>query len=196
MNKKKYTGFIIVGVLVVIAVYVISTFNSLVKKEEKVNLQANEVQNAYQRRLDLIPNLVNVVKGVSDFEQTTLIKITEARNKAASVTLSGTNVSSDEFNNATAVQDELATATNNLIIRIEKYPTLKGTAAYSGLQTQLEGTERRIKVARKDFNAAINDYNNKVRTFPTKLFAGILGFQEKTGFQSDAGADKTIKIKF
>ena len=105
-------------------------------------------------------------------------------------------VSADEFNQQSAAQDELATATNNLIIRIEKYPTLKGTAAYSGLQTQLEGTERRIKVARQDFNEAINKYNSSDRSFPTKLVAGMLGFKEKTGFQSDAGADKSIEIKF
>ena len=196
MKNKKYTGFIIIGILVVLGIYLISTYNSLVKKEEKVNLQANEVQNAYQRRLDLIPNIVNVVKGVSDFEQTTLEKITEARSKAASVIFSGTNASAGEFDKATDAQNELASATNNLIIRIEKYPTLKGTAAYSGLQTQLEGTERRIKIARKDFNEAVNSFNSKVRTFPTKLFAGMFGFKEKTGFQSDAGAEKVIEIKF
>ena len=196
MKNKKYTGFIIIGILVVLGIYLISTYNSLVKKEEKVNLQANEVQNAYQRRLDLIPNIVNVVKGVSDFEQTTLEKITEARSKAASVIFSGTNALAGEFDKATDAQNELASATNNLIIRIEKYPTLKGTAAYSGLQTQLEGTERRIKIARKDFNEAVNSYNSKVRTFPTKLFAGMFGFNEKTSFQSDAGADKLIEIKF
>lgn len=196
MDKKKYTGYVIGGVLVVIIIFLAATYNGLVKKDEKVNLQANEVQNAYQRRLDLIPNLVNVVKGVSEFEQTTLQKITEARSKAASVTMSAGGVKADEFNELSATQDELASATNNLIIRIENYPTLKGTAAYSGLQTQLEGTERRIKVARKDFNEAINRYNSSVRTFPTNLLAGMFGFAEKKGFQSDAGADKTIEIKF
>jgi len=196
MKKKGYSGYIIIGVLVVLGIYLGATYNSLVKKDEKVNLQANEVQNAFQRRLDLIPNLINVVKGVSDFEQTTLEKITEARSKAASVSISATNVSADEFNKSAAAQNELASATNNLIISIEKYPTLKGTAAYSGLQTQLEGTERRIKVARKDLNEAINNYNSAVRTFPTKLFAGIFGFTQKAGFQADAGADKIIEIKF
>lgn len=196
MKKKSYTGYIIIGILVVLGIYLGATYNSLVKKDEKVNLQANEVQNAFQRRLDLIPNLINVVKGVSDFEKTTLEKIIEARSKAASVSISASNVSADEFNESANAQNELASATNNLIISIEKYPTLKGTAAYSGLQTQLEGTERRIKVARKDFNEAINNYNSAVRTFPTKMVAGIFGFTEKTGFQSDAGADKIIEIKF
>jgi LemA protein len=196
MRNKKNTVFIIGGVILVISVYLISTFNSLVKKEEKVKLQANEVQNAYQRRLDLIPNIVNVVKGVSEFEQTTLQKITEARSKAAAVTINSDNLSAEKFNQQVDAQDELATATNRLIISIEKYPTLKGTAAYAGLQTQLEGTERRIKVARKDFNEAINLYNNKVRTFPTKLVAGMFGFSEKSGFAADTSADKAIEIKF
>ncbi len=196
MKKNRIAGLVIGGVLLVIVVLLVTTYNGLVNKEEKVKLQWNEVQNAYQRRMSLIPNIVNVVKGVSDFEQTTLQKIAEARSKAASVNINTNAVSADEFNQQSAAQDELATATNNLIIRIEKYPTLKGTAAYSGLQTQLEGTERRIKVARQDFNEAINKYNSSVRSFPTKLVAGMLGFKEKTGFQSDAGADKAIEIKF
>lgn len=196
MNKRRNSVFIIGGILAIVVIYFIATYNGLVKKEEKVKLQWNEIQNAYQRRLDLIPNLVNVVKGVSDFEQTTLVKIAEARSKAASLNINTNSVSADEFNKQSAAQNELATATNTLIIQIEKYPSLKGTAAYSGLQAQLEGTERRVKFARQDFNEAINKYNNSVRTFPTKLVAGMLGFKEKTGFQSDAGADKLIEIKF
>jgi LemA protein len=196
VKKNRTTWFIAGAILLVIGIFLITTYNGLVKKDEKVKLQWNEVQNAYQRRMSLIPNIVNVVKGVSEFEQTTLQKIAEARSKAASVNITTNSVSADEFNQQAVAQDELASATNNLIIRIEKYPTLKGTAAYSGLQTQLEGTERRIKVARKDFNEAINTYNNAVRTFPTKLVAGIFGFTEKKGFQSDVGADKSIEIKF
>lgn len=196
MTKQK-SSWLIIGVVVAIAVvYLITTFNSLVKKEERIKLQWNEVQNAYQRRLNLIPNIVNVVKGVSDFEQTTLEKIAEARSKAASVTFSGDNVTAGDVQIQSGVQNELAVATNNLIIQIEKYPSLKGTAAYAGLQTQLEGTERRIKVARQDFNEAINSYNSAVRAFPAKLVAGMLGFKIKEGFQSDAGAEKPVEIKF
>lgn len=196
MNRNKYTGFVIGGILLLIAIFFITTYNGLVKKDEKVKLQWNEVQNAYQRRLDLIPNLEKVVKGVSDFEQTTLQQIAEARAKAAAVNVSTNSVSADEYNRQAAAQDELAASANRLIISIEKYPVLKGTAAYSGLQTQLEGTERRIKVARKDFNEAINVYNSAVRGFPVKLIAGLLGFNEKTGFTSDAGTGKAIEIKF
>ncbi|HNA16939.1 MAG TPA: LemA family protein, partial [Ferruginibacter sp.] len=166
MTKQKSSWLIIGVVVAIVVVYLITTFNSLVKKEERIKLQWNEVQNAYQRRLNLIPNIVNVVKGVSDFEQTTLEKIAEARSKAASVTFSGDNVTAGDVQIQSGVQNELAVATNNLIIQIEKYPSLKGTAAYAGLQTQLEGTERRIKVARQDFNEAINSYNSAVRAFP------------------------------
>lgn len=196
MNKKRYTGFIIGGILIVLGIYLVTTYNSLVNKDEKVKLQWNEVQNAYQRRLSLIPNLVNVVSGQADFEQTTLLMITEARSKAASINISGDEVTADKYKQQSAAHDELAKATNNLLIRIEKYPTLKGTAAFSGLQTQLEGTEHRIKIARKDFNLAIAVYNNSVRSFPINLVAGIFGFRTKEGFQADINSDKAIEIKF
>ena len=196
MNNKRYSGYIIGGIIVLTGIYVIVTFNSLVKKEEKVKLQWNEVQNAYQRRTDFIPNVVNVVKGQADFEQTTLVKITEARAKAQGVTVSSGELSADTYNRQMAAQNELASATNRLVIAVEKYPELKGAAAFEGLQTQLEGTERRIKIARKDFNTAIAGYNSSVKSFPTKIVAGILGFKPREGFQSDAGADKAVEIKF
>ena len=195
MKKKSYTGYIIGGILAILVIYTIVTFNGLVKKEEKVKLQWNEVQNTYQRRLDLIPNLINVVKGGADYEQTTLQKLIEARSKAASVNVTG-DISAENFNQQTAIQDELAGAANRLMIAVEKYPDLRGTRAFTDLQTQLIGTERRIKVARKDFNAAIADYNSSVKSFPTKLVAGMLGFSAREGFQSDSGTDKAIEIKF
>ncbi len=196
MSKNRSAWLITGGILLVVGIYLIATYNSLIKKEEKVNLQWNEVQNTYQRRVSLVSNIVSVVSGVSDFEQTTLQKLTEARSKATSMNISTGNVSADEFNKQSGVQNELATATNNLIVQIEKYPSLKGTGAYAGLQTQLEGTERRIKVARKDLNEAVNAYNSAVRSFPAKLVAGILGFKVKEGFKSDVGADQSIEIKF
>ena len=196
MNNKRWSGYIIGGILILLAIFLMVTYNSLVKKEEQVKLQLNEVQNSYQRRIDFIPNVVNVVKGQADFEQTTLQQLTEARAKAAAVTVSGNELTADKFNQQTAAQDGLAVATNKLLITVEKYPELKGAAAFKGLQTQLEGTERRIKVARKDFNIAIADYNSSVRSFPTKLVAGISGFKIKDGFEADAGADKSVEIKF
>ena len=159
-------------------------------------MQWNEVQNAYQRRIDFIPNVVNIVKGQADFEQTTLIQVAEARSKALSVNVSAGDLTAEKYRQQLAAQDTLAKAANRLMVTVEKYPELKGTAAFEGLQTQLVGTERRIKVARKDFNAAIANYNSSVKSFPTKLVAGIFGFKSKDGFQSDAGADQTIEIKF
>jgi LemA protein len=196
MNSKRSSGYIIGGIVILLGIFLIVTYNRLVKKEEQVKLQWNEVQNAYQRRIDLIPNVVNVVKGQANFEQTTLLQLTEARAKATAVTVSSGDVSADKFKEQTAAQDGLAAATNRLLITVEKYPELQGAAAFKGLQTQLEGTERRIKVARKDFNDAIQDYNSSVRSFPTKLVAGVLGFKAREGFQSDAGAERAVEIKF
>ena len=196
MKNKSYSGYLIAGVLVLFGIYAIVTYNALVKKEEKVKLQWNEVQSAYQRRVDLIPNVVNVVKGQTNFEQTTLTTISEARAKATSIDISPQDISADKYNQLAAAQDELAKATNRLVIAVEKYPELKGAAAFEGLQTQLEGTERRIKVARKDFNGAIADYNSSVKSFPTKIVAGLFRFHSREGFQSDAGADRATEIKF
>lgn len=196
MNNKRWSGYIIGGIIVLLGIFLITTYNGLVKKEEQVKLQWNEVQNAYQRRIDFIPNVVNVVKGQTNFEQTTLQQLTEARAKATAVNVTGTEISADKFNQQTAAQDGLAAATNRLLITVEKYPELKGAAAFKGLQTQLEGTERRIKVARKDFNVAIADYNSSVRSFPTKIVAGVFGFKAREGFKSDSGADKSVEIKF
>ena len=196
MNNKRWSGYIIGGILILLGIFLMVTYNSLVKKEEQVKLQWNEVQNSYQRRIDFIPNVVNVVKGQADFEQTTLQQLTEARAKAAAVTVSGNELTADKFNQQTAAQDGLAVATNKLLITVEKYPELKGAVAFKGLQTQLEGTERRIKVARKDFNIAIADYNSSVRSFPTNVVAGLFGFKPRQGFESDAGADKNVEIKF
>ncbi len=194
--QKKYTGYIVGAiVLFILIVWVVTTNNSLVKKRENVKLQWSEVQNTYQRRLDLIPNLVNVVKGASDFEKGTLEKIAEARSKALSA-LSNNELDPTNYENQKTLQDTLAATANRMIIIIEKYPTLKGTAAYAGLQTQLEGTERRIKIARNDFNAAVADYNRKVRSFPTSLLANLFGFKKQSGFESVAGAEEAIEIKF
>lgn len=196
MNKKRYSGYIAGGIIVLLGLLVIVTYNKLVKAEEKVKLQWNEVNNVYQRRLDLIPNLINVVKGQADFEKETLVKIAEARaNASAAITTTG-EPTAENISATDKTQNELATATNRFIAVIENYPALKGTEAFRGLQTQLEGTERRVKFARKDFNEAVQSYNSSVRAFPTNLVAGIFGFETKTGFQSDAGADKAVEIKF
>jgi LemA protein len=195
MNNKRYYGYIAGAIVILLGIYVIATYNSLVNKEEKVKLQWSEVQSAYQRRLDLVPNLVNVVQGGAKYEQTTLQEVTEARAKAARVPVSDT-VSADMYNKQSAAQDQLAGAANKLVISVENYPDLKGTKAFTGLQAQLEGTERRIKVARKDFNGAIAGYNSSARGFPAKIVAGMFGFKPKEGFESEAGTDKSVEIKF
>lgn len=196
MQNKRLTGYLVGGgILLILIIWVVTSYNSLVNKQETVQKQWNEVQSTYQRRLDLIPNLVNVVKGVSDFEQTTLEQITEARSKALN-SLSNSELSAENYQAQKKQQDDLAGATNRLIIAIEKYPVLKGTAAYAGLQTQLEGTERRIQIARKDFNDAVNSYNRKIRSFPSSIVAGIFGFKKKEGFEANVGTDKPVEINF
>jgi LemA protein len=195
MYNKRRVVYITAGVLVLLIIYSVVTYNSLVTKEEKMKQQWAEVQNTYQRRLDLIPNLVNVVKGVSGFEQGTLVQIAEARANA----LSGLNngeLTADNYKKQNDLQDSLAASANRVIIMIENYPVLKGTAAYSGLQTQLAGTERRIKYARNDFNDAVAVYNKKVRGFPSSIIAGLTGFKKKEGFISERGNDKAIEINF
>lgn len=194
MNKKRSSGLIIGAIVAVLGIFLIVSYNGLVKKQEKVNLQWNEVQNAYQRRLDLIPNLVNVVQGGAQYEQTTLQKVAEARSKALTVTVS--TLSPESYNAQVQAQDALAGAANRMIISVEKYPELRGTKAFSVLQTQLERTELRIKIARKDFNESVQAYNSSAKSFPTNLAAKLFGFRPKDGFTSDAGAEKATEIKF
>jgi len=195
MLNKRRTTFIAGGILALLIIYSVVTYNSLITKEEKVKQQWAEVQNTYQRRLDLIPNLVNVVKGVSGFEQGTLVEISEARARALSG-LNNTDMTADNYKKQGDLQDSLAATANRVIVMIENYPVLKGTAAYSGLQAQLVGTERRIQVARDDFNKTIAVYNKKVRSFPSNIVAGLFGFKKKEGFEAEAGTDKAIEIKF
>lgn len=196
MNSKKYSGYIIGGLVLLLGLFLMTTYNGLVKKQEKVKVQWAEVQNAYQRRLELIPNLVNIVKGGADFEQSTLRRVTEARANAGSVTVSSDNISAEAYNKQKLAQDELAASANTLLINVEKYPDLQGTRAFTTLQTQLERTELRIKIARKDFNEAVQDYNSSVRSFPAKTVAGLFGFRPKDGFENDKGTDKATEIKF
>jgi LemA protein len=195
MQNKRRVTYIAGAILVLLIIYSIVTYNSLITKEEKIKLQWAEVQNTYQRRLDLIPNLVSVVKGASDFEKGTLEQVAEARAQALSG-LNNTALTTDNYKKQNDLQDSLASAANRVIMVIEKYPELKGTASYVGLQVQLAGTERRIRFARNDFNEAVAGYNKKVRGFPSSIVAGLFGFKKKEGFQADAGNDKAIEIKF
>ena len=190
--------FYILGAIILLLVgYGIFTFNRLVSREETVNKQWSEIQNAYQRRVDLIPNLVNIVQGAADYERETIVQVTEARNRAEQGLATGAGIPTDaailQFMQA---QNGLAGITNKLLLQVERYPELRGAEAFAGLQVQLEGTERRIKFARKDFNEAVQGYNQLVRGFPSSLFARLFGFPVRSGFQADAGTDKVVEINF
>jgi len=190
--KKLLIPIIILALLIL---YVGVTFNSLVKKEEKVNQHWSDLQTTYQRRLDLIPNLVSVVKGVSEFERSVLQKVAEARSDA----LAGQGqqeVSAENFKKQKQLQDSLAVNVNRMIVLIEAYPELQALKSYLALQDQLAGTERRIVVAARDFNESVYEYNRSVRTFPTNMVAGVTGFKQKEGFESIAGAEKPVEVKF
>jgi LemA protein len=185
----------IVLVLLVVGIYVVSVFNGFVSREESVKRTFSELQATYQRRVDLLPNLVNVVKANSEYEKTVLQEIAAAR----AIALQATTTALPEgpaFDKLETTQQELATAANKLIAVIENYPDIKATEAFSKLQVQIEGTERRIKIARNDFNSAVKDYNEKVRAVPANMVAGIFGFKVKEGFQADAGASQPPEIKF
>jgi LemA protein len=194
MNNKRIVTFGLVGIVAVVILYSITTYNGFVAKQEMVNNKWNEVNNAYQRRVDLIPTIVNVVKGLANFEQNIFTDIAAARAKANEI--ANTNLTNSNINNKVNAQNALAAATNKLLVTVESYPELKGTSAFMGLQVQLEGTERRIKVARKDFNEVVANYNSAVKSFPGSLVAKIFGFKPNTGFTADDGAAKPIEIKF
>lgn len=191
--KKKF--LIPVVILALLILYFFVTYNSLVKKEEKVKQDWSDLQSTYQRRLDLIPNLVSVVKGVSEFEKSVLQKVAEARSNAAAG-VGQQEVSAENYKKQKQLQDSLAVNVNRLVLLIEAYPELQSIKSYLALQDQLAGTERRIVVAAKDFNDAVYNYNRSVRAFPTNIVAGISGFKQKEGFESVAGAEKPIEVKF
>jgi LemA protein len=186
---------LIILVLLLIGIYFMSAYNGLVASDESVKKYYSELQATYQRRVDLLPNLVSVVQANSEYEKTVLQQVAEAR----ALAMQATQVSIPSGENFAALegaQNNLANAANRLIAVIENYPNIKATEAFSKLQTQIEGTERRIKIARNDFNGAIKEYNESVRSVPTNLVAGIAGFKVKEGFQADAGASKSPEIKF
>lgn len=191
MSKKYIVAFI---PIIAIVVYFIITYNKLVRRDEGVKLMWNEMQNNYQRRSDLVPSLVAVVQGSAAFEKKILEEVVAKRSEAVSNLNKGLSYSN--YNSQEKAQAELANTMNRLIAVVEDYPDLKSTEAFIGLQTQIEGTERRIKVARKDFNEAINLYNQSVRQFPSSIIANLFSFKTKEGFAADPGSDKAPEVKF
>lgn len=197
MNKLgKWTiPAVLVGVVLILAMVLGGVYNGLVASRESVNKASGDLQSAYQRRSDLIPNLVNVVKGSADFEQSTLTDVVEARSKATSVQLPD-NATPEQIKAFQDAQGELSGALSRLLVTVEAYPDIKSTQAFLSLQDQLEGTENRINIARNDFNNVVRPYNQKVQTFPTNLVAGMFGFKVTPYFEADDGADKAPTVDF
>ena len=186
------------AILVVVAAMSLSScsYNSMVKADENIKGKWGEVQTQYQRRSDLIPNLVSTVKGEANFEKGTLTEVTEARAKATSVQVDASKLTPESIQKYQEAQGQLSTALGRLLSVTENYPTLRANDAFRGLQVQLEGTENRISVARRDFNVAVQEYNSKIRSFPANLTAKMFGFSEKGYFQAEAGSDKAPKVTF
>ena len=197
---KLSKGWIILIVVVVVVIFLFSwgkgTYNNLVAKEEGVNQGWAQVENVYQRRSDLIPNLVNTVKGVANFEQSTLIAVIEARAKATSVQINPKNLDEASMEKFQAAQDNLSSSLARLMVVVEQYPQLKATQNFLELQSQLEGTENRITVERMKFNEVAQAYNTYRRSFPSNIFAGLFGFGEKAYFKAVAGAEKAPSVQF
>jgi len=196
MNKK----LIIWGILgIVILILIISPFrmyNGLVSAEEGVNSQWANVETAYQRRADLIPNLVNTVKGVANFEQQTLTAVVEARAQATQVKVDPTKLDEASMQKFQQAQDRLGSSLSKLLLVVEKYPELKATQNFLELQSQIEGSENRISVERNKFNEVAKTYNTNIRKFPRNIVAGMFGFEKKAYFKSSEGSEKTPEVKF
>ena len=166
------------------------------EKREAVNSAWANVQSAYQRRADLIPNLVSTVKGVAEFEQTTLEKVVEARAKATSIQFNAEDLSEENLQKFQNAQDELSGALSRLLVVSENYPQLKATDSFGDLQAQLEGTENRINTERNRFNQAVQEYNSSIKSFPMVLYSGAFGFKDKAYFEADKGSEKAPEVKF
>lgn len=173
-----------------------SGYNGLVQKDQNVKSKWANVESDYQRRADLIPNLVNTVKGAANFEQETITAVIEARSKATQTTVNASDLSPEKIAAFQKAQGQLSGAIGRLLVSVERYPELKATEAFRDLQAQLEGTENRIKVSRNDFNAAVQDYNTSVKKFPMVLFSGLFGFNEKGYFTAEAGSEKAPTVDF
>lgn len=192
----KRSSLIIIVILALFGVYGCSTYNGLVGKDEIVKNKWADVQTQYQRRSDLIPNLVNTVKGAADFEKTTLTQVIQARANATAVKFDANDLTPENIQKFQAAQDQLSGALSRLLVSVEKYPDLKANQNFLDLQAQLEGTENRISVARNDFNTVVKDYNQAVRTFPATIFAGMFGFKQKGYFEASQSAQTAPTVSF
>jgi LemA protein len=189
---------IILNIVAFFAVLSLSScgYNTMVKLDEQVTSQWAQVENVYQRRADLIPNLVNSVKGAANFEKETLTQVIEARAKATSVNVDPTKLTPESIAQFQAAQGALSQSLGRLLATVEAYPELKANQNFLELQAQLEGSENRITVERQKFNTVTQEYNSTIRTFPNNLTAGMFGFKAKGYFQAEAGANKAPKVEF
>lgn len=187
---------IIIGIIVVLVAWAWSSYNGLVGYDEKVKESWAGVQSAYQRRSDLIPNLVSTVKGNANFEKQTLTQVIEARAKASQIRMNTDQLDEQNIRKFQAAQGQLSQALGRLMVLTENYPQLRATEAFRDLQTQLEGTENRIKIARDDFNKAVKSYNVRVRRFPSNFMARFSGFTPKQPFQADETASQAPQVQF
>lgn len=197
--KKNTVAIGVISLLVllsIIGVYGASVYNKMVKNEENVNAAWSQVSNQYERRSDLIPNLVNTVKGYAEHEQETLTKVVEARSKATQVQVNPDNINAEGIQEYLAAQDELTQALSRLMVTVEAYPDLKASDGFLMLQSQLEGTENRISVERKRFIEQVKDYNSYSRKFPNNMIVGLLGFDVKQYFTASEGAEKAVEVEF
>jgi LemA protein len=195
--KKTWIILAVIAVLLLVAYSSVkNSYNSMVSMEEGVTAQWSQVENVYQRRADLIPNLVNTVKGYADFEQETLTQVIEARAKATSVNINPDKLDAQSIQNFQNAQAGLSSALSKLMVVVENYPELKANLGFLDLQAQLEGTENRITVERMKFNESAQGYNTLIRKFPKNLFAGMFGFEKKAYFEAEAGAEKAPEVQF
>ncbi|REG98648.1 LemA family protein [Flavobacterium aquicola] len=188
----------IIGAVVIIGIYswVKGINNTAVTLNQNIEESWGNVQTAYQRRNDLIGNLVNTVKGAADFEKSTLTAVIEARAKATSVTVDPTNISPEQLAAFNSAQSGVSSSLSKLLVSVEKYPELKANENFLKLQDELASTENQILTARTRFNEAVKPYNNHIATFPNSIFAGMFGFQKKAYFEAVAGAEKPVEVKF
>lgn len=195
-GTRNITLLVILGLVLILGVWGCGGYNGLVKQDEKVKNAWNNVNTEYQKRSDLVGQLVNTVKGAANFEKTTLTNLVEARAKATSINLKVDDLTPENIAKFQAAQSQLSGSLSRLLAVVENYPDLKATQNFLQLQGQLEGIENDIRNSRKGFNDAVNTYNVKVRSFPMNMLSGMFGFKKKEGFKADEGAEKAPKVEF
>ena len=196
ISNNQRTLIIIVAVFLAIGAFVITKYNGLVAQDENVNKAWGNVETQYQRRSDLIPNLVKTVQGYASHEQTTLASVIKARSKATQIQMNVNDLSEQKLQKYQQAQGEITAALGKLIALSENYPDLKANENFKDLQVQLEGTENRISESRRQFNEAVQHYNMTVRTFPGNVIAGLFGFEKKNGFVAETGSEKAPQVNF